>query len=122
MVEDGAFSHKIDYVALFWEILNFEGHQNCTTGSIVMAILLNGLILPIGGASAVEGLLSTGPSPSSLLSVNNYRFDKSSTFYKTSNCVYGHSNYMLVRYIKGKYINLFTELAMIVFGGGFVKD
>ena len=28
-------------------------------------ILLNGWILPIGGASAVEGLLSTGPTPSS---------------------------------------------------------
>ena len=37
MVEDSAFSHKIDYV-----------------------ILLNGWILPIGGASAVEGLRSTG--------------------------------------------------------------
>ena len=31
------------------------------------AILLNGWILPIGGASAVEGLLSTGPTPSSFL-------------------------------------------------------
>ena len=31
-----------------------------------MAILLNGWILPIGGASAVEGLLLTGPTPSSL--------------------------------------------------------
>ena len=31
-----------------------------------MAILLKGLILPIGGASAVEGLLSTGRTPSSL--------------------------------------------------------
>ena len=32
-----------------------------------MAMLLNGWISPIGGASAVEGLLSTGPTPSSLL-------------------------------------------------------
>ena len=30
-----------------------------------MAFLLNGWILSIGGASAVEGLLSMGPSPSS---------------------------------------------------------
>ena len=52
MVEDGAFSHKIDYVA----ILNIEGHQNCITGSRVTAILLNEWILPIGGASAVEGV------------------------------------------------------------------
>ena len=33
-----------------------------------MAILLNGSILPIGGASAVEGLLSTEPTQSSLVS------------------------------------------------------
>ena len=59
MVEDGAFSHKINYVAMFWKILNFKGHQNRTTGSKVTAILLNGLILPVGGASAEEGLLST---------------------------------------------------------------
>ena len=41
MVEDGAFSHKIDYVTIFWEIL------------------LNGWILPIGGASAMVCLGST---------------------------------------------------------------
>ena len=40
----------------FKEILNLEGHQNCITGSKVTAILLNGWILPIGGASAVKGL------------------------------------------------------------------
>ena len=40
--------------------LNPEGHQNCVTGSKVMAILLKVWILPIGGASAVEGLRSTG--------------------------------------------------------------
>ena len=51
MVGDGAFSHKIDYV---------EGHLNFITGSRVTAILLNGWILPFGGASAVEGLPSTG--------------------------------------------------------------
>ena len=66
MVGDGSFSHKIDYVNFFWEILNLEGHQYRITGLRGMAILLNGLILPIDGASAVEGLLSTGPTPSSL--------------------------------------------------------
>ena len=55
MVEDGTFRHKIDY----FKILNLEGHPNCITGSTVTAILLNGWILPIGGASAVEGLQST---------------------------------------------------------------
>ncbi len=67
MVTDGAFSHKIDYVTIFLEILNLEGHQNRITGLKVTAILLNGWILPIGGASAVEGLLSTGPTPSSYI-------------------------------------------------------
>ena len=33
---------------LFLEILNFEGHQNRTTGSRVTALLLNGWIFPIG--------------------------------------------------------------------------
>ena len=42
------------------EILNLEGHQNRTSGSKVILILLNWLIFPIGGASAVEGLRSTG--------------------------------------------------------------
>ena len=44
----------------FLETLNLEGHQNCITGSRVTAILLNGWILPIGGALSVEGLRSTG--------------------------------------------------------------
>ena len=65
MTEDGAFSHKIDNDTIFLEIQNLEGHLNRITGSRVTAILLNGWILPIGGASAVEGLLSTGPTPSS---------------------------------------------------------
>ena len=42
MVEDGAFSHKIDYVTIFKKILNRKGHQNRITGLKVMAILLNG--------------------------------------------------------------------------------
>ena len=46
-------------------MFNLEGHLNNITGSRVTAILLNGWILPIGGASAVKGLLSTGPPPSS---------------------------------------------------------
>ena len=37
MVEDGAFSHKIDYVTIFWEILNPEGHPNRITGSKVFS-------------------------------------------------------------------------------------
>ena len=60
MVEYGAFSHKIEYATIFFEILNLEGHTNRITGSRVKAILLNGWILPIGGASALEGLRSTG--------------------------------------------------------------
>ena len=59
MVEDGAVSHKIDYVTIL-EILNIKGHQNRITGSRVTAILLNGWILPIYGASVLEGLLSMG--------------------------------------------------------------
>ena len=49
MVEDGAFSHKIDYVTIVLEILNLEGHPNRITGSRVTVILL---ILPIGRALA----------------------------------------------------------------------
>ena len=54
MVGDGTFSHEINYVTIFWEILNLEGHQNRMTGS---RVLLNGWILSIVGASAVKGLL-----------------------------------------------------------------
>ena len=68
MVENGAFSHKIEYITICREILNLEGHQNHITGSRVTTILLNCLIFPIGqSGEAVEGLLSTGPTPSSLL-------------------------------------------------------
>ena len=45
---------KKDYVT------NLEGHPNFITGSRVMAILRNWLILPISGTSAVKGLRSTG--------------------------------------------------------------
>ena len=59
MVEDGAFSHKIDFVTIL-EILNLKGHQTRITCSRVTAILLNGWILPICGASVLEGLLPMG--------------------------------------------------------------
>ena len=42
------------------EILNLEGHPNRITDSRVTAIFLYGWILPIRGASAVEGLRSMG--------------------------------------------------------------
>ena len=60
-------SHKIDYVKKIYEILNLKGHLNRITGSRVRPSLLNGWILPIGGVSAVEGLLPMGPTPSSVL-------------------------------------------------------
>ena len=41
-VADGAFSHRIDYIMIFKEIVISEGHPNGITGSKVMAILLNG--------------------------------------------------------------------------------
>ena len=45
---------------IFSEILSPKGHLYHNTDSRVPAILLNGWSLPIGGASAVEGLRSTG--------------------------------------------------------------
>ena len=45
---------KKDYVIVTF--LNPDGHQNRITGSKVTAILLKRWMLPIGGASAVEGL------------------------------------------------------------------
>ena len=46
-VADGAFSLKINYVTIFKEILNPEGHPNRITGSKVTAILLNGGFCPM---------------------------------------------------------------------------
>ena len=43
---------SIDYFTIFKEILNPEGHPNHINGSKVTAILLNGWILPIDGASS----------------------------------------------------------------------
>ena len=59
-VKDSSFSYKIYYVIEIKNFLNPEGHQNPISGSIVTAILMKGWILPIAGASAVEGLRSTG--------------------------------------------------------------
>ena len=54
-VRNGAFSHKIDYITIFEENLNLEGHQNRIAGSRVMAILLNKRIFPIGQSGEVVG-------------------------------------------------------------------
>ena len=51
-VADGAFSHKIDYITILKEILNYKGHQNRNNDSKVTEILLNGWILLIGEASS----------------------------------------------------------------------
>ena len=56
MVADGAFSYKIDYVTIIKETLNLEGHPNPITGSKVSVMMLNGWILPFGGASSVKGV------------------------------------------------------------------
>ena len=55
-VTDSTSSYKIDYFIAIKNFLNLEGHQNPISGSKVTAILLKGWILPIGGASAGEGL------------------------------------------------------------------
>ena len=68
MVQDGAFSQKIDYVPFFFEILNPKGHLNRFIGSKVMAILVKGgfyLVLELhreGSASAAcaAGLFLSG--------------------------------------------------------------
>ena len=60
MVRDSSSSYKIDYVVVIKTFLNPEGHPNRISGSKVTAIILMGRILPICGASAVEGLQSTG--------------------------------------------------------------
>ena len=59
-VRDSSSSYKIDYVIVIKSFLNPEGHQHPINGSKVTAILLKGWILPVGGASAVDGLRSTG--------------------------------------------------------------
>ena len=59
-VKDSSSSYKIEYVIVIKNFLNLEGHQNPINDSKFTAILLKGWILSIGGASAVEGLRSTG--------------------------------------------------------------
>ena len=51
---------------IFTALSHPYGHLNRITGSRVTAFFLNGWILLIGGASAVEGLLSTGPTQTSV--------------------------------------------------------
>ena len=46
-------------------------HPNCITGSKVTAILLNGWILPNGGASAAKGL-RLQPAQQACLIINTY--------------------------------------------------
>ena len=48
MVDNGASSHKTNYIDIFSEISNLEGHLNCCISSKVRALLLNGWILPTG--------------------------------------------------------------------------
>ena len=59
LVRDCSSSYEIDLVIVIWNFVNSKGHQNRIRSSKVTAILLKGWILPIGGASAVEGLRST---------------------------------------------------------------
>ena len=51
---------KKTFLNIFLEILKHKGRPNCITGSRVAVVLLNGGIWPIGDASAVKGLQSTG--------------------------------------------------------------
>ena len=50
--KDSFSSYKIDYVIVIKNFLNPEGHQHPISGSKVTAILLKGLIWPIGGAAS----------------------------------------------------------------------
>ena len=53
IIEEGAFSHKIDCVKFFFkQNLNVEGHLNCFICSKFTAILVNGGILPSGGVAS----------------------------------------------------------------------
>ena len=58
-VRDSSFQYKIDYFIMIKNFLMPEGHENPICGSTITAILLKGLILLTGGASAVEVLRST---------------------------------------------------------------
>ena len=43
----GTFSHRIDYITIFNEILNLKGHPNRNTGSKVTSLLLKGGCCPL---------------------------------------------------------------------------
>ena len=55
-VRDRSLSYRIDYFIVIKNFLNPQGHQNTVSGTKVMAFLLKGWVLPIGGASAGEDL------------------------------------------------------------------
>ena len=60
MVEDGAFSHEEDYVAIFLEIQNLKWHQNCITGLRVTALFAEWVDFAhwwsfSGGGSVING-------------------------------------------------------------------
>ena len=52
MVINVPISNEIDFVSIFKEILNFEGHLNRFIGSKVTANWVNGGILPSGGVAS----------------------------------------------------------------------
>ena len=66
-VTDGALSQKIDYVTIFKEIINPDGHPNRIINSKVTAILLNGGFCPLvelhweGSAPVVNGIGRSRP-------------------------------------------------------------
>ena len=69
MDEDNVFSHKIDYVEIFMDILNLEGQY----------WLLDGWILPIVGVSSIECLRSTGIPRLVFNHMVNYDLSKQTT-------------------------------------------
>ena len=72
-VRDSSSSYKIDYVIEIKNFLKPKGQQNPINGSKVTAILLEGWILPYGGASAVEVLGSMGLPLASLINLEEKR-------------------------------------------------
>ena len=54
-VEKCASSHKTNYIDIFSEILNHEGHLNRCISSKVTAVLLNGFILSTATGGVVSG-------------------------------------------------------------------
>ena len=96
-VVDGAFSHKIDYVTIFWEILKPEGHPYRISGSKVTAILLIGWILSICGAS------SEGSAPAACAAGLLY-------WYSAKNIKQNHN----ILYF---FLNIFKQIPKIVYYG-----